>query len=208
MDTDQAASTIWYVLAVVLVASGLFARRLPLGGVLRMALLWIVIFAALFGLFKWGESEGIFTGQTVTEGSVTAGNGSPQDLPSARPVGASLRIPVASDGHYWVEGTINGTPARFLIDSGATITALSESTARASGLNVDMSRPGLVMSTANGKVETRRSTIATLAMGPIRASDLDVVVSPAFGEVNVIGMNLLSKLKSWGVQDGAMVLTP
>jgi aspartyl protease family protein len=33
-------------------------------------------------------------------------------------------------------------------------------------------------------------------------------VSPAFGEVNVIGMNLLSRLKSWGVQDGEMVLVP
>ena len=49
---------------------------------------------------------------------------------------------------------------------------------------------------------------STLAIGPIRASDLPVVVSPAFGDVNVIGMNMLSRLKSWGVQDGEMVLTP
>ncbi len=64
------------------------------------------------------------------------------------------------------------------------------------------------MTTANGKVEARRSSIATLAIGPVIASDLPVVVSPAFGEINVIGMNMLSRLKSWGVQDGEMVLTP
>ena len=64
------------------------------------------------------------------------------------------------------------------------------------------------MTTANGRVEARRSNVATLAIGPIRASDLPVVVSPAFGDVNVIGMNMLSRLKSWGVQDGEMVLTP
>jgi aspartyl protease family protein len=40
-------------------------------------------------------------------------------------------------------------------------------------------------------VEAKRSSIATLAIGPISASDLPVVVSPAFGEVNVIGMNML-----------------
>ncbi len=64
------------------------------------------------------------------------------------------------------------------------------------------------MSTANGKVEARRSSIATLAIGPIRAADLPVVVSPAFGDVNVIGMNMLSRLRQWGVQNGEMVLTP
>jgi aspartyl protease family protein len=64
------------------------------------------------------------------------------------------------------------------------------------------------MMTANGKIDAKRSSISTLAIGPIRASDLPIVISPAFGEVNVIGMNLLSRLKSWGVQDGEMVLTP
>jgi aspartyl protease family protein len=129
-------------------------------------------------------------------------------LPPARAEGQALRIPVAPDGHYWVEGTINGTSARFLIDSGATVTALSDQTARAAGLNYDVGAPGIVMTTANGKIEARRSSIASLAIGPINASDLPVVVSPAFGEVNVIGMNMLSRLKSWGVQGGEMILTP
>ena len=132
----------------------------------------------------------------------------PPTLPPVRAEGQAIRIPVARDGHYWVEAAINGTPARFLIDSGATITALSEPTARAAGLNYDVGAPGVVMTTANGKVEARRSSIATLAIGPVIASDLPVVVSPAFGEINVIGMNMLSRLKSWGVQDGEMVLTP
>ncbi|EAT09165.1 retroviral-like aspartic protease family protein [Sphingobium sp. 10 DY56-G10] len=129
-------------------------------------------------------------------------------MPQALTEGQRLRIPVAPDGHYWVEGRINGAPARFLIDSGATITALSESSAQASGLNYDVGAPGVIMTTANGRVEARRSNVATLAIGPVHASDLPVVVSPAFGDVNVIGMNMLSRLKSWGVQDGEMVLTP
>ncbi len=64
------------------------------------------------------------------------------------------------------------------------------------------------MTTANGKVEARRSSIASLVVGPIVTTDLPVVVSSTFGEVNVIGMNMLSRLKSWGVQNGEMVLTP
>ncbi|MCI4589391.1 TIGR02281 family clan AA aspartic protease [Sphingobium sp. BYY-5] len=208
MDTDQTASTIWYVLAIMLVASSLIGRRLAWGSMLRMVLLWVAIFAGLLGIFKFAQTQGYLTGRWAEQGGVATPDEAPDSLPAARTDGQTLRIPVAPDGHYWVEGTINATPARFLIDSGATFTALSETTARAAGLNYDVGAPGVIMSTANGKVEARRSNISTLAIGPIRAGDLPVVVSPAFGEVNVIGMNMLSRLKSWGVQNGEMVLTP
>jgi aspartyl protease family protein len=85
---------------------------------------------------------------------------------------------------------------------------LSVTSARAAGLNFDLGAPGVSMMTANGRIDVKRSSVATLAIGPIRSSDLDVVVSPAFGDVNVIGMNMLSRLKSWGVQNKEMVLTP
>ena len=45
-------------------------------------------------------------------------------------------------------------------------------------------------------------------IGPLRANDVEVVVSPALGDVNVIGMNMLSRLRSWSVENGEMVLTP
>jgi len=211
MDGDQAMSSLWYVLALVLVGSALLARRAPSGGLMRMAILWTVIFAALLGLFKAGEKFGLFSDRMSGEGggsSSLSSSDAPAPLPPARAEGQALRIPIAADGHYWVEGMVNGTPTRFLIDSGASVTGLSVTSARASGLNFDLNAPGVSMMTANGKIDAKRSTIATLAIGPIRASDIDIVISPAFGDVNVIGMNMLSRLKSWAVQDGEMVLTP
>ncbi|WP_313802040.1 TIGR02281 family clan AA aspartic protease [Sphingobium sp.] len=211
MNGDQAMSSLWYVLALVLVGSALLARRGPLGGLMRMAVLWIAIFAALLGLFKTGEKFGLFSGRTGGEGGEPASfsrNDVPTPLPAVRVEGQALRIPIAPDGHYWVEGMVNGAPTRFLIDSGASVTALSVTSARASGLNFDLNAPGVSMLTANGKIDAKRANIASLSIGPIRASDVDIVISPAFGDVNVIGMNMLSRLKSWGVQDGEMVLTP
>jgi aspartyl protease family protein len=207
MNGDQAMSSLWYVLALVLVGSALLVRRAPLGGMVRMALLWVVIFAILLGLFKMGEQAALFSSRMEGVGD-SASPSSEAPLPLARAEGQALRIPISPDGHYWVEGSVNGTPTRFLIDSGASITALSVASARAAGLNFDLGAPGVSMLTANGKIDAKRSSISTLAIGPIRSSDLPIVISPAFGEVNVIGMNLLSRLKSWGVQDGEMVLTP
>ena len=203
--TDQAASTLWYVLAIVLVGSALIGRRLAWGGVLRMALLWVAIFAGLLGLLKLAQGQGWMTGRWADDGEELVSRDVPAALPKATTQGQALRIPMAQDGHFWVDGNINGTSARFLIDSGATFTALSEQTARSSGLNYDVGEPGVIMNTANGQVEAKRSSIATLTIGPISMSDLPVVVSPAFGGTNVIGMNLLSRLKSWGVQDLSLI---
>ena len=40
-------------------------------------------------------------------------------------VGRELRVRMSPDGHFWVNATINGVERRMLIDSGATITAIS-----------------------------------------------------------------------------------
>ncbi|WP_255210208.1 retropepsin-like aspartic protease family protein [Sphingobium cloacae] len=197
-------SSIWYLLALVLVGSALLTRRIPLGGMMRMALLWVAIFAILMMLFSLAQISGLFLRAVDAPSSAVE----PAATPKAQIEGSHIRIPVSSDGHYWVEGAVNGTPVRFLIDSGASVTALSETAAKAAALNIDPAQPTVIMVTANGRVEAQRSRIATLAIGPVRTSDLEIVVSPAFGDVNVIGMNMLSRLKSWGVENGEMVLTP
>jgi aspartyl protease family protein len=199
LSTDQAMGSLWYILALVLVGSALIGRRLRLGSLLGMLLAWVVIFCVVLTLFSYRKELGMVKNRVQSEVIGT---------PNQQVEGQALRVAVAADGHYWVEGALNGTPTRFLIDSGASVTALSESAAKAAGLNVDTTAFPMIMQTANGEVKAHRANVATLSLGPIRVGDLPVVVSPSFGEVNVIGMNMLSRLKSWGVQNGEMVLTP
>ena len=53
MNGDQWVQIIWFVGAFTLVLSALAARRIPAGTMLKMALIWVVIFGAVT-LLVWG----------------------------------------------------------------------------------------------------------------------------------------------------------
>jgi aspartyl protease family protein len=198
MTGDDAAQAVWFALAIVLVGSGLLARRWTFRGALGTALAWIAIFGVVLVGFSFRRELGLVGSRVRSE--VTG-------APEQKVVGRTLRIGISGDGHYWVDGSVNSTPARFLIDSGASITALSETTAKAAGLDLDPQR-FVTMQTANGPVRAVPANVPGLAVEPIVANDLPVVVSPAFGDINVIGMNFLSQLKSWRVENNEMILEP
>ena len=123
-------------------------------------------------------------------------------------VGKEVRIRMAPDGHFWARVRIAGVERRMLIDSGATLTALSSGTAAAAGLQTNTRLFPVVLNTANGSITARTATLPELRLGDIIARDLPVVVSPAFGDTDVLGMNFLSMLKSWRVEGRELVLEP
>jgi aspartyl protease family protein len=129
-------------------------------------------------------------------------------LPEQRVTGGETRIAMSNDGHFWLQASVNGETRRFLVDTGATLTALSESTAEAAQVPVQPLRRSVLMRTANGTVQAELARIDELRFGNIVARDLDAVVAPGLGETNVIGMNLLSRLASWRVEGRTLVLVP
>ncbi|WP_299307233.1 TIGR02281 family clan AA aspartic protease [uncultured Croceicoccus sp.] len=122
--------------------------------------------------------------------------------------GDETRVPLGRDGHYWVEATINGHPERFLIDTGASLTAIAPETAQAGGIEREALRGTIALRTANGAAPGQMASIAELRAGNIVARDLEVVVAPSMGGMNVLGMNFLSRLEGWRVEDGTLILTP
>lgn len=129
-------------------------------------------------------------------------------LPQQAVVGEETVIPMAADGHFWLSANVNGVPTRLMVDTGATLTAFSTPAAEAAGLQP---RPGglpVMLGTANGTVRAELTTVSSLAFGNIRAEGLDAVIAPNLGRTNVLGMNFLSRLKGWRVEDGNLILTP
>ncbi len=122
--------------------------------------------------------------------------------------GDTTRIPLSPDGHFWINARVNGEQRRFLVDTGATLTAISTNTAMLAGVEPGPMDRALVLQTANGAVQAQTAVLSELSFGNIIARDLDVVITPGMGETNVIGMNLLSRLASWRVEGQTLILTP
>lgn len=129
-------------------------------------------------------------------------------LPEQTVEGGETRIPMSPDGHFWVEAEVNGVTVPFLIDTGATLTTVSAQYAEDLGLEPRDGGMPIVLQTANGAITAQLTTIDSLSFGNIEAAGLDGVIAPNIGPTNVIGMNLMSRLGSWRVENNTMILVP
>jgi len=194
---DQALSLVYLFGCLVLVASSLLVRRLPLGQTLKMMLAWALIFAAIFAVIALRHDFLALGRRIISEVTGSAGQ---------QVQGGELRIRRSDDGHFWADAQVNGRPIRFMIDSGATTTTLSAAAARGAGVEPSDGF-GVMVDTANGTVMMQRARVARFGLGPIAREDLAVHIAPN-DMVNVIGMNLLSSLRGWGVEGDILVLRP
>ncbi|XUU59803.1 retropepsin-like aspartic protease family protein [Erythrobacter sp. HA6-11] len=129
-------------------------------------------------------------------------------LPEQVVEGGETRIPLARDGHFWLRAELNGAPANFLVDTGATLTAVSSGLAERAGLEPRRGGLPVTVGTANGPVAAQLATADEIRFGNVAARGLDVVIAPTLGDTNVIGMNLLTRLASWRVEGNTMILVP
>lgn len=129
-------------------------------------------------------------------------------MPEQEVSGSETRVPLSRDGHYWIRATVNGVPHRFLVDTGATLTAISPDIADAAQTEPQPMRQPMLLRTANGTVPAQLVTITELRLGNVVARDLDAVVAPGMEGTSVLGMNFLSRLASWRVEGQTMILVP
>ena len=95
-----------------------------------------------------------------------------------------------------------------MVDTGATLTTLNLDTAAAAGLEARTGGIPVMMQTANGPIAAHIATIDSLHFGNVAADGLDVAIAPNIGPANVLGMNLLSRLASWRVENNVMIMQP
>ena len=195
MTNDLMLGGVYLLMAVMLVLGSLMARREPAAKLVTMALAWIAIFAAGFVLFTFRDDFGWVAQRLRAEAT-----GEPVQQ------GEQIRIPMAIDGHFWVDGRLNGMRVKFLVDSGATMTTIGRDTANRVGIEVSPT-PDQIVRTGNGLIKVSSGRALSLEVGSIERREVGVHVADN-DDLNVLGMNFLSSLERWGVEGRWLVLVP
>jgi aspartyl protease family protein len=195
MTNDFMLGGVYLLMALMLVLGTLMTRREPLARLVTMALAWIAIFGGGFILLTFRDNLGWVVQRLKAEAV-----GTPVQQ------GQETRIPMAIDGHFWVNAKVNGHDVKFLVDSGATTTTIDRDTAKEAGVQMSPRRD-LFVRTGNGIIRVASGRASELTIGTITRRDVALEIADN-DDLNVLGMNYLSSLSRWSVEGRWLVMVP
>jgi len=117
-----------------------------------------------------------------------------------------LTVSEGQGGHFLVYGTINGARIAFLIDTGATDIVLAPEDAKRLGIDLDRLSFDRPFGSANGIGYGAKAVVASLGVGPIQFSDVEVSINKRAMGTSLLGMAFLKRLKSYSVSGGKLIL--
>lgn len=168
-------------LAIILVAVGGWALvefRQRMGQALRMAMAWGLIFVGIVaGYGLWNDIR--------------------RDVMPVQAVAADgvIEVPRAPDGHYYLTLRINGTPIRFMVDTGASGMVLGDGDAKRLGIEPESLMFLGQANTANGVVRTARVTLPEVELGPFRNQNFRAFVTEGELAQSLLGMDYLGQFR-------------
>lgn len=108
--------------------------------------------------------------------------------------GTRITLHESGGGHFMTAGQINGRTVQFMVDTGATIIAMSALDADRAGITYKNGQP-VQMSTANGVAQGWRIKLSTVRVGDVEVFDVDAVVTPQAMPFLLLGNSFLSRFQ-------------
>ncbi len=110
------------------------------------------------------------------------------------------------DGHYWTRADVSGTQVKFMVDTGASIVALTYFDAQRLGLKPEELDFDSQIRTAGGVVYGAPVTLASIRIGRVRVENVNAVILSSGLEQSLLGMSFLGELNSYEVRQGQMII--
>ncbi len=202
MDNDVFARAAYLGIWGVVLAAGLLGSGIKLTDFARNMAVWAVIILALVAGYQY-RYELQDVASRVTAGLVP---GSPI---SGRSADGALTVTLAkaANGHFEVNGRVNGARVHFLVDTGASSVVLSQQDAERAGIDTASLNYSVPIMTANGTASAAVITIATLQIGDIERQDVRAMVTKeGLMTGSLLGMNFLQTLGGFTVRGDQLIL--
>lgn len=120
--------------------------------------------------------------------------------------GGEVRLERDSDSHFYADVQINGRSVRMLVDSGASMIALTRADAEAAGIDVDGLDASGAANTAGGVVPIRPVELDRVRIEGLEVIGVQAAVIDADMPASLLGQSYLSRLQSVKVEGNTMTL--
>jgi len=143
----------------------------------------------------------------ATEAAVPAAQTGAHAMPAAAS-GQPAQIARAADGHYWAEADIDGRAIRVLVDTGASVVALTREDALRLGLRLQASDFTRTVETASGPVKAAAVELDHVAVAGARVEKVSALVVEAGLPHSLLGMSYLGRLSAFEARPAGLTLRP
>lgn len=186
----------------VVLAAGILGSGIRLSDFARNMAVWAVIILALVAAYQY-RYELQDVGSRITAGLIP---GSPI---SGRALDGSLTVTLAksANGHFEVNGRVNGARVHFLVDTGASSVVLSQEDAERAGIDTSSLVYNVPINTANGRASAGSINISTLQIGDIERQNIRAMVTQeGLMTGSLLGMNFLQTLGGFSVRGDQLIM--
>jgi aspartyl protease family protein len=119
----------------------------------------------------------------------------------------SARIPIRDDGHYWARALVNQkTSVEFMVDTGASIVALTYKDAQRMGLNPQSLDYKWTISTAGGDTMGASVLIDSIKINQVHIRNVEAMVLKSDLSQSLLGMSYLRQLYSYEFRGDRMII--
>ena len=192
-------SFVYYFAWLMLVGSAIFATfRQRWGEAIKYGIAWTLILLVLVaGYSLRGDIERAAYGVVAALLPGLAVEVAP----------GTVELRIAEDGHFYARAEIDGSTIRLMVDTGASMIALSHEDAVRIGIDPERLDFTLRVSTANGTALAAPIVIDQMVVGPIVLREVRGAVSqPGRLEGSLLGMSFLGRLDSYRFEGDRLVL--
>jgi aspartyl protease family protein len=117
----------------------------------------------------------------------------------------SIELTRDENGYFYADVQINGAPVHMLVDTGATVIALSRDDARMAGIATSIGMNDVVGEGADGVVKGEQVMIDRVTLGDKTVEALPAIVLNSGGQ-SLLGQSFLSRFASVHIEGNKMVL--
>jgi aspartyl protease family protein len=196
MNTNDFGRMVYLLPIALMLSAGVWASRRSAGETMRNLMIWLVIILALATVYVYRQDllgvgnrllAGLVPGHAVV---VTTSEG-----------GSEIILHKLLNGHFEADVSVNGQTIQMLVDTGASMVALSHADAERIGIIPENLNYSMTVMTANGRTRAAPVTLDRVAIGPIVRTDVAATVAED-GKLDqsLLGMSFLETLGSLQIQ--------